>query len=91
MNFNICHFIPFHSDYNSIHTVNLVYETEHKTSKALQSQGLYRVHYVYSGNGKLHLPGKEFTLKTNDIVFMFPDSSYYFEPESDDFSYMYRI
>lgn len=89
MNSNICHFIPFHSDYNSIHTVNLVYETEHKISKSLQSQGLYRVHYICSGIGKLHLPGREHTLKNGDILFTFPDSSYYIEPESDDFSYMY--
>ena len=89
MNTNICHFIPFHSDYNSIHTINLVYETEHKISKSLQSQGLYRVHYICSGFGKLHLPGRELNLTNGDILFTFPDSSYYIEPTSDDFSYMY--
>jgi len=89
MNSNICHFIPFHSDYNSIHTVNLVYETEHRISKTFQSQGLYRVHHICSGSGTLHLAGKGFVIKKGDIFFTFPDSSFYIEPESDDFSYMY--
>ena len=89
MKSTVCYFIPNHSDQHSIHVVNLVFETEHRITKALQSKGLFRIHYVYSGTGSLWLPDKRVDIVRGDIFFTFPNTSFYIDPVSKDFSYMY--
>lgn len=85
---NICHFIPFHKDYNSIHTINFVLETEPQACGSLKSESVYKMHYVRSGHGQLHTTGKITPLREGDIFFTFPASPYKIESQSD-FSYMY--
>lgn len=89
MKSTVCYFIPNHSDQHSIHVVNLVFEAEHRTTKALQPKGLFRMHYVYSGTGNLCLPNQKISIQNGDLLFTFPDTSFYIEPASKDFSYMY--
>lgn len=85
---NICRFIPHHKDYDSIHTINFVLETEYRPYTELSSQSVYKVHYVLSGNGTLHTVGKTQSLKTGDLFFTFPGYSYSIESR-EDFTYMY--
>lgn len=89
MKSNVCYFMPNIQNQHSIHVINLVFETEHMITKALQSKGLFRIHYVYSGVGKLCLPDNKISVKKGDIFFTFPDTSFYVDPASKDFSYMY--
>ena len=72
MSQNICHFIPFHKDYNSIHTINFVLETEHQSHDSLKTETVYKMHYVCSGHGLLHTTGKIMPLKEGVIFFTFP-------------------
>ena len=89
MKSTVCYFIPTHSDQHAIHVVNMVFETEHRITKIPQSKGLFRIHYVYSGSGMLCLADKQVLLKGGDIFFTFPDTSFYMNPVSQDFSYLY--
>ena len=88
MSNNICRFIPHHRDYDSIHTINFVLETEAVPYTGLTSQSVYRIHYVVNGRGNLHTVGQIQPLKKGDLFFTFPDFSYSVEPV-EDFSYMY--
>jgi len=85
---NICHFIPFHKDSLSIHTINFVYETEPQIYGSLQTESVYKMHYVCSGQGVLHTTGKITTLKEGDIFFTFPASPFRIE-SGENFTYMY--
>lgn len=85
---NVCRFIPHHSDYHSIHTINFVFETENRVPLSLKSCGLYRIHYVCEGNGELHFPGRVVHLCKGDIFFTFPDTVFFIK-EVENFSYMY--
>ena len=85
---NICHFVPYHKDYNSIHTINYVFETEQQQYTSLKSEAVYKIYYVYSGKGFLHRLGSVEPLEKGDIFFTFPGSPFCIQSE-EDFSYMY--
>lgn len=88
MDKNICHFIPYHKDYHSIHTINFVLETKPHPYSSLKSQAIYKIHYVCSGKGNLHVAGKTFSLSQGDVFFTFPATPYCIE-SVEDFTYMY--
>jgi len=88
MNKNICRFVPYHSDYHSIHTINFVLETETQPLLPLRSQAVYKMHYVCTGSGKLHTLGKVQDLMPGDIFFTFPASPFCIE-SGQDLTYMY--
>ena len=85
---NICHFIPYHKDYQSIHTINFVLETKKQTNTSFKSEAVYKVHYVYTGNGFLHTIGNIQPVAEGDVFFTFPGHPFYIESQ-EDFSYMY--
>lgn len=85
---NICHFIPFHKDYHSIHTINFVLEAKPQIYKGLKSDSLYKLYYVSKGSGYLHLPGKRTLITAGDLFFTFPTVPFAIE-SMDDFTYMY--
>ena len=85
---NICRFIPHRKDYDSIHTINFVLETEVRPYTGLSSQSVYKVHYVIGGAGRLHTLGKIRNLKAGDLFFTFPGFSFTIE-SGENFSYMY--
>ena len=88
MDNNICHFIPYHKDYHSIHTINFVLETKQQPYSLLKSQAVYKIHFVCGGKGNLHIPGKILSLSKGDIFFTFPGTPFCIETV-EDFSYMY--
>lgn len=85
---NICHFIPFHKDIHSIHTINFVLETKPQQYDRLKSESVYKMYYVCSGQGYIHTPGKITPLMQGDIFFTFPAASFAIESK-EDFTYMY--
>ena len=88
MNSNICHFIPYHKDYHSIHTINFVLETKPQIYTSLTTQAVYKMHFVCNGTGNLHISGKIIPLSQGDIFFTFPDMPHCLESVQD-FSFMY--
>ena len=85
---DVCHFIPFHKDSYSIHTINFVLETTPQPFSPLKTQSLYKMHDVCTGKGKLHRPNETISLLPGDIFFTFPDTMYSIESEGN-FTYMY--
>lgn len=85
---NICYFVPYHKDYQSIHTINFVFETKPQINTSFKSETVYKVHYVCSGNGFMHTLGKVQPLSEGDVFFTFPGHPFYIESQ-DNFSYMY--
>lgn len=85
---NICHFTPYHKDYHSIHTINFVFETKPQEYKALKTESVYKIHFVCSGKGRLHVAGKEIPLHEGDVFFTFPAVPFCIE-SAENFSYMY--
>lgn len=85
---NICHFIPYHNDTHSIHTINFVFETKPQQYDQLKSESVYKMYYVCSGQGYIHTPGKITPLTHGDIFFTFPAASFAIEAK-EDFTYMY--
>lgn len=85
---NICCFIPYHKDYQSIHTINLVLETKPQIYNSFKAEAVYKVHYVCGGSGFLHMLGKVYPLSAGDVFFTFPGNPFYIESKTD-FSYMY--
>lgn len=85
---NICHFIPYNNDRNSIQTINFVLENKPQPFTSLKSEAAYKMHYVVSGKGFLHTFGKIQPLSKGDIFFTFPASPFCIESDTD-FSYMY--
>lgn len=88
MNKNICRFVPHHRDYDSIHTINFVLETEPHPYTGLASQSVYKIHYVLRGKGTLHTRGRIQPLAPGDLFFTFPASPFCIET-GEDFEYMY--
>lgn len=88
MDKNICHFIPYHKDYHSIHTINFVLETNEQIYSSLKSQSVYKIHFVCSGKGNLHTSGKTLSLSKGDVFFTFPATPYCIE-SVENFTYMY--
>ena len=87
-NNNICNFIPYRNDYHSIHTINLVFETKRQRFDGIISQAVYKVYYICSGKGILHLTGKTIKLSEGDIFFTFPGMPFCIE-SVENFTYMY--
>ena len=72
MDKNICHFIPYHKDYHAIHTVNFVLETKPQPKVPLHTEALYKVQLVISGEGVLHIRGRQIFLQSGDLFSPFP-------------------
>ena len=85
---NVCNFIPYRNDYHSLHTIHFVFETKKQVLRAPGSIAMYRVHYVCSGEGILHLAGKTINLTEGDVFFIFPGMAYCLESVNN-FTYMY--
>lgn len=85
---NTCFFIPFHKDYHSIHTIHMVLETQPYPYNTLSSEAVFKMHYVYSGNGQLHTMGYIQPLIPGDVFFTFPGAPYRLE-SGNNFSYAY--
>lgn len=85
---NICYFVPYHKDYQSIHTINFVLETKPQKNHSFKSESTYKVYYVCEGSGYLHTVGMVQHLSKGDVFFTFPGNPFFIESESD-FSYMY--
>lgn len=85
---NICHFIPFHKDIHSIHTINFVLETKPQQYDRLKSESVYKMYYVCSGKGLIHTLGKTTPLSQGDLFFTFPADSFAIE-SVENFTYMY--
>ncbi|MBQ4629977.1 MAG: helix-turn-helix domain-containing protein [Clostridia bacterium] len=85
---NVCHYIPYHKDYHSIHTVHLVLEANADIYTRFSSQSIYKMHYVYSGSGILNTTDKQIELKKGDIFFTFPSMPFCVDSPND-FSCIY--
>lgn len=85
---NICHFIPFHKDHHSIHTINFVLETKQQSYDRLKSESVYKMYYVCSGHGAIHTAGRITPLTQGDLFFTFPSVSFSIE-SIENFTYMY--
>ncbi|MGN0180423.1 MAG: AraC family transcriptional regulator [Monoglobaceae bacterium] len=85
---NICHFIPYHQDFQAIHTINFVLETKPQIYQSLKTEALFKVHYVRGGSGYIHTLGQRRQLHEGDIFFTFPGVPFAIESKTD-FTYMY--
>lgn len=85
---NICHFVPFHKDYHSIHTIHFVLETKPQVFDRLRIESVCKMYYVCSGSGFLHTTGRTCALKEGDIFFTFPADPFCIETLRD-LTYMY--
>lgn len=88
MSDNICNFMPYHNDYHSIHTINFILETKDQFRGGMMSQAVYKVHYVCSGTGILHLTERSVQLSEGDIFFTFPGMPFSIESVHE-LEYMY--
>ena len=85
---NICNFMPYRNDYHSLHTINFVFETKKQAFGKIISQAVYKVYYVCSGQGILHLTGKTVRVCEGDLFFTFPGTPFCIE-SVENFTYMY--
>jgi len=85
---NICHYIPYRKDYNTLQTVHFVLETQIINMEKFKSESLFKMYCVKQGKGLLHTSGRVYSLKTGDIFFTFPARDFRIEGEAD-FAYMY--
>ena len=85
---NICHFIPFRKDLHGLHTINFVLETKRQVYTGLKSESVYKMYYVCSGSGRLHICGAIVRLTEGDIFFTVPAESFAIE-SLENFTYMY--
>ena len=85
---NVCHFVPYHKDYHSIHTIHFVWENKYQPFTFLKSESIHKMYYVVKGSGFLHTLGNVQPLSEGDIFFTFPTVPFCIESEKD-FSYMY--
>lgn len=87
-NANICRFVPYHKDYHSVLTINFVLECQPMVYDKLKSDDMYKMYYVRSGKGRLHIPGNCESLSQGDIFFTLPSVPYCLE-SVEDFSFYY--
>ncbi len=85
---NVCLFVPYHKDYQSIHTVNFVLETESGNIGKTKTESLYKMHYVLDGNGVFLSANFSYTLSRGDVFFTFAGTPYRIE-SSEGIRYMY--
>ena len=88
MDNNVCHFIPFHKEHHSIHTINFIFETKPQPYTRLKTESIYKMYYVCSGQGRIHTAGKITPLEQGDLFFSFPATPFAIE-SVEDFTYMY--
>lgn len=82
---NICHFVPYHQDHYSIHTVNFVLECGREQTR---TDAVYKLHLVSAGTGTLQVGRLQCPLQPGDVFFTFPASAYTLQPD-EDFQHMY--
>lgn len=85
---NVCNFVPYHNDCDSIHTINFVLETKRQVFEKLKIESVYKMHIVSGGTGFFHTPGGVRECRTGDVFFTFPASPFCIE-SGENFSYMY--
>ena len=85
---NICIFVPYHNDYDTIHPLNFVLETAKQEYTKLKLESVYKVYYVCSGSGFIHTYGKKTELLSGDVFFTIPGVPFCIESGCD-FTYMY--
>lgn len=85
---NICLFVPYHKEGDSIHTINYVLETKPQTFTVLKSDSVYKAFLVNGGSGLLHTSGTVRPLSEGDVFFVFPGMLYAIE-SAEHLSYMY--
>ena len=85
---NICLFVPYHKDYQAIHTINFVLETTPKRFDTLVSQSVYKIYYVCDGTGVLHTASGNQNIGKGDVFFTFPNFPFAIESK-DNLKYMY--
>ena len=76
---NICLFVPYHKDYQSIHTVNFVLETKQQNNRAFKTESLYKMHYVLGGDGVFQSANYSHSLSHGDVFFTFAGTPYRIE------------
>ena len=82
---NICHFVPYHQDHYSIHTVNFVLECGQEQTR---TDSVYKLHLVSAGTGTLNVGRLSRQLQPGDVFFTFPAWPYTIQP-GEDFQHMY--
>ena len=87
-NDNVCIFVPYRGDCQSVHTVNFVLETKAKTERVFRTEALYKAHYALCGSGFLHTMGAVRRLERGDVFFTFAGTPYFIESQAD-FQYAY--
>ena len=85
---NICLFVPYHKDYQSIHTINFVLETNPQNNPSFRGESVYKVCLVRSGSGFLHTGRNIQPLSPGEVFFTFAGTPYFLEGDAD-FSYLY--
>lgn len=88
MESNICHFVPYHKDYHSLHTICFVLETKPQALADLHAEAVCKMYYVCTGEGFLHTAGRTEPLSAGDIFFTFPACPFCIE-STREFTYMY--
>ena len=82
---NICRFIPDGNENERLHIINLVLETK---PTPLKTDSVYKMYYVKSGDGFLHVGGGKHFICEGDIFFTFPAYPFAIE-SSNNLEYMY--
>lgn len=85
---NICHYVPYRKDYNTLQTVHFVLETKIINMEKFKSGSLFKMYCVKQGKGLLHTSGRVHKLKEGDVFFTFPARDFRIEGEAG-FVYMY--
>ncbi len=85
---NICHFVPYRKEYDSIHTINFVLESGEKPFEKLKAESVYKIYYIIRGNGYVHTSGRVSEISEGDVFFTLPSVPFCIE-SGEDFSYMY--
>ena len=85
---NICRLIPMQNHYDVIHTINFVRETKPQQYEGLVGLSVFRMHYVLTGEGTLHTPGKLQKLQKGDLFFTLPAVPFAIS-SGEDFQYVY--
>ena len=88
MESNICHFVPYHKDYHSLHTICFVLETKPQLYRELHAEAVCKMYCVSSGRGVLHMAGRTDSVREGDIFFTFPSVPFCIE-SLENFTYMY--
>ena len=72
MEHNICHFIPYDTHDETIHTLYFVYEQNFDALQRNQTLAFFKLCIVVSGKGTLTIYEKTYPLQKGDLFFIFP-------------------